>query len=43
MHDDNEFDTIVAAYQYTKATRFDDKTCAYNIILAKSPNLYAQM
>ena len=38
IHDDTEFDTIEAAYQYTKATRFHDKACANNIILAKSPS-----
>ena len=26
IHDDTEIDTIEAAYQYTKATRFHDKT-----------------
>ena len=38
IHDDTEFDTIEAAYQYTKATRFHDKACANNVILAQSPS-----
>ena len=36
IHDDTEFDTIEAAYQYTK--EFHDKACANNIILAKPPS-----
>ena len=36
IHDDTEFDTIEAAYQYTKATRFHDKACANNVILVQS-------
>ena len=38
IHDDTEFNTIEAAYQYTTATRFNDKACVNNIILAKSPS-----
>ena len=38
IHDDTEFDTIEAAYQYTKATRFYDKACANNVILVQSPS-----
>ena len=38
IHEDTKFDTIEAASQYTNATRFDDKTCAHNIIQAKSPS-----
>ena len=38
IHNDTEFDTIKAAYQYTKATRFHDKACANNVILAQSPS-----
>ena len=37
IHDDTEFDTIEAAYQYTNATRYHDEACANNIILSKSP------
>ena len=36
IHDDTEFDTIEAAYQYTTATRFHDRGCANNVILAQS-------
>ena len=46
IHDDTEFDTIEAEYQYTKATIFLDKACANIVILALSPprpNREAQM
>ena len=38
IYDDTEFDTIEAAYNYTKAARFHDKACANNVILAQSPS-----
>ena len=38
IHDNTEFDTIETAYQYTKTTRFHDKACANNGILAQSPS-----
>ena len=34
IHDDTELDTIEAVYQYTKATRFHDKACGNDVILA---------
>ena len=38
MHDDTEFDTIEAAYQYTKTPRIHDKAYEHNVILAQSPS-----
>ena len=38
IQDDTEFDTIVAAYYYTKANKFHNKACANNVTLAQSPS-----